>query len=263
MLRYVGRGEREYGRRPVLPQQRKAWEFQFVFRGRCRPTTAERDFPSRRPRLHVMHPASRHGWTDEPDGVAEVLVFHFAGVPAAFAELVPVERGLIVPLTRGEVERFRKRGGAWLPLFARPGAWQDVRSQQLMLELVLFVVDRLGLTAAGEGDDDARRVTRSLAWFRENLTDSASVEGAARAVGCSASHLRRLYRQAGRPPPREALKAIRLETAAECLALGWPQKRVAEYLGFSEPSAFARAFRRHFGTAPGAYLRNAKFAGRP
>ncbi|WP_332835123.1 helix-turn-helix transcriptional regulator [Geminisphaera colitermitum] len=78
---------------------------------------------------------------------------------------------------------------------------------------------------------------------------------AARAVGCSASHLRRLFHKAGHPSPRCVLQRMRLEAAAECLALDWPQKKVAEYLGFSEPSAFARAFTRHFGSPPGVYTR--------
>lgn len=44
-----------------------------------------------------------------------------------------------------------------------------------------------------------------------------------------------------------------MTTAAECLQLGWPQKRISDYLGFSELSAFSRVFQAYFRISPGRF----------
>ncbi|AHF90058.1 AraC family transcriptional regulator [Opitutaceae bacterium TAV5] len=257
MLRYLGYGERRYGERPVLPMQRQVWEFQFILQGTCHPTTLAGGVRTEKPRLYISHPLSRHGWTDAPGTVSSILVLHFPTAPRELADLVSPRMALTVPLLPADVRRFRKLVPALLPLVQKPDALQDLRAQRLLLDLSLFALERAGSSAMPREEDDTRRIARSLAWFREHLTDSPSVEQAAQAVGCSASHLRRLYHRAGHPSPRSVLQRMRLEAAAECLTLDWPQKKVAGYLGFSEPSAFARAFTRHFGTPPGVWRHRA------
>lgn len=262
MLRYLGFGKRHYNERPVLPQQRQAWEFQFVLSGKCHPTTVANGASITEgksdvsPKLYVSHPLSRHGWTDVAGGVSRILVMHFPSVPRELADLISPRMPLTVPLRAKDVARFRKLGPELLPLVQKPDALQDLRAQRLLFDVALFALEGAGLGGVvRSGQDDTQRVTRCLAWFREHLTEAPDMVQAARAVGCSASHLRRLFHKAGHPSPRNVVQRMRLEAAAECLALDWPQKKVAEYLRFSEPSAFARAFTRHFKMSPGAYSR--------
>ncbi|HEY9248255.1 MAG TPA: helix-turn-helix domain-containing protein [Rariglobus sp.] len=77
---------------------------------------------------------------------------------------------------------------------------------------------------------------------------------------CRGAHLRRLFAEEGRPSPQAELVRLRMDVAKRCLLDGWTQKAVAELLGFSEPSAFARAFRDFEGMPAGAWLVHGKDA---
>ncbi|MDY6999731.1 MAG: AraC family transcriptional regulator, partial [Actinomycetota bacterium] len=82
---------------------------------------------------------------------------------------------------------------------------------------------------------------------------AVNVEAAARALNISSQHLRRLLREEG-----SSFRAIRddvlRDQAITTLAGGRETvDALAERLGFSEPSAFRRAFRRWTGNAPSFY----------
>jgi AraC-like DNA-binding protein len=98
-------------------------------------------------------------------------------------------------------------------------------------------------------------VSRALHWFQENLGHSPSVDEAARAVGVSSAHLRRLFAVAGYPAPKAELARLQIKAAKRGLQEGWSQKAIAGFLGFSEPSTFSRAFKDICGQPPGAWLK--------
>lgn len=255
-LRYLSGGTRFYGEHPVLPRARGLWEVEFVFAGRARPWvegTGPEGAPGGGgpgPRLYVAGPASRHGWTDEPGRASEVLVLHFTGVPAELvAALSGAERAAWALDAAGE-RRFRAVGRE----LREAGFWRraeaSVRVTAVLVEITAWVVGRSG---GGVTESTAEaRVERCLHWYRERLTEAPAVAELARVVGCSPAHLRRLFAAAGRAGPREEMARVRMEAAGQCLREGWSQAAVAERLGFSEVSAFARAFRRVTGRPPGA-----------
>jgi AraC-like DNA-binding protein len=95
------------------------------------------------------------------------------------------------------------------------------------------------------------RVRRVLA--RSSLADWPSHDDLARAMSMSPQTLRRRLRERG-TSVAEMKETIRRDMAITSLSAG--DESVAEIsarLGFSEPSAFNRAFRRWTGQAPGAY----------
>lgn len=90
------------------------------------------------------------------------------------------------------------------------------------------------------------RVRRAAA---PSLGDVVSLATIAGRLGTSARTLRRHLEQEGLSL-RSIIDELRRERADELLAAGTPIKEIAFGLGFSEPSAFSRAYKRWTGKAP-------------
>lgn len=89
-----------------------------------------------------------------------------------------------------------------------------------------------------------------------------SLDDIARRVASSRRQLQRAYAEIGDTTFREHLTAVRMERAGELLqAHGLTVREVARRVGYRQPAQFAKAFRRHHGSAPAAF-RDAR-AGRP
>lgn len=84
---------------------------------------------------------------------------------------------------------------------------------------------------------------------RLDATSAVTADAIARVLGVSARTLRRHLDQRG-DTLRRVIRRVRRERADELLARGKPVKEVAFALGFSEPSAFSRAYKRWTGKAP-------------
>lgn len=256
-LAYIARGMRLYGEKPVLGRSRGAWEFQFILEGRARPTGTGAPLPlGFSPRLYVFHPGSTHGWTDDPGGVSKIFVVQFREAPEELGDRATPLAPLCLKIDKSELMRFTEKFETVWQAARGNGLRASLHLNRFLFELSAWVVER------GDGDDarpaPADKVTRALHWMEENLGENPSVADAARAVAVSAAHLRRLFSQSGRPAPHEEFTRLRMEAARRCLLLGWKQAAVAQYLGFSEVSAFARAFRDACGRAPGAWLKTVR-----
>jgi len=253
-LRYLAFGKRRYGPQPVLANTRWRWEFEFIFKGRARPTGVNAPTIKREtPRLYVFHPESPHGWTDEPDGISEIFVVQFQEVPDELKECVKPTKPIIIELNESTHQRFYNQLQELKESTAACNASTSLKLQQLLVDLAVLVVSQSS-TDPGLRTNPADKVNRALLWFEENLGNHPSVEDAARSVNVSSAHLRRLFAEAGRPSPKMELARLQVKAAQRCLLEGWTQKAVADFLGFSETSTFARAFRDACGQPPGAWL---------
>jgi AraC family transcriptional regulator, regulatory protein of adaptative response / methylphosphotriester-DNA alkyltransferase methyltransferase len=86
----------------------------------------------------------------------------------------------------------------------------------------------------------------------------------ARRVASSRRQLQRAYAEIGSTTFREHLTAVRMRHAARMLAAGGATVReVARQVGYRQPAQFAKAFRRHHGTAPSDYRAQARDGRRP
>lgn len=114
------------------------------------------------------------------------------------------------------------------------------------------VVEFQAIPAAPRSDSYTHwKVEAARTVYRERLRQSPTVEEVAREVGVSPSHLRRLFRQARGQSPKRAFLEIRMEMARVRVESGaMTLSGISDYLGFSEPSAFSRAYKRHFGVSP-------------
>jgi AraC-like DNA-binding protein len=99
-------------------------------------------------------------------------------------------------------------------------------------------------------------VLKATAFMRRAYSRPITCEDAARAAGISTAHLHALFKQWLGVSPGHSLSEIRLERAKERLAGSRePIIEIALGVGFSEQSAFTRAFRRRYGESPSAYRR--------
>ncbi len=91
---------------------------------------------------------------------------------------------------------------------------------------------------------------------RRNIGTGLSVEELAFLCHMSVATFRRHFNRAFGMSPRAWLQRERLKLAAQALAArGASPKQIYREAGFATPSAFGRAFRRHFGQTPGEYRR--------
>jgi AraC-like DNA-binding protein len=99
-------------------------------------------------------------------------------------------------------------------------------------------------------------VLKATGFLRRAYPRPITCEDAARAAGISTAHLHALFKQWLGLSPGRYLGEVRLDRAKDRLAGGGePIVEIALGVGFSEQSAFTRAFRRRFGESPAAYRR--------
>ena len=83
--------------------------------------------------------------------------------------------------------------------------------------------------------------------------EPASLAALAKNHGISPSHLQRLFISVYTESPSEMSRRVRLEAAAIRLKRGENAGKIALELGYSQPSAFSRAFKAHHGLSPRAF----------
>lgn len=252
-LRYLSFGTRTYAEKPVIARARGWWEFEFIFNGRARPTGVDSSTPEGdKPRLYIFHPDSPHGWTDDDGGFSEIFVVHFSDVPDELKETIQPTKPIHVELDAANVRRMASRLQEVHNATIADDMLTSLKLHQLLVEMTILALGKKG--DAHPPVEPADKVARAIHWLEENIGEGPSVEDAARAVGISAAHLRRLFSKAGIPSPQAELTRLRLAAAKRCLKEGWKQEKIAAFLGFSEASAFARAFRDASGQTPGGWL---------
>jgi AraC family transcriptional regulator len=119
--------------------------------------------------------------------------------------------------------------------------------------LVLQLIATTGRDAASTARTPWLRSARDL--LHERVPDvPGSLTELAAAVGVHPAHLARCFRREYGQTVGEYARALRLEWAAEQLALDDTSlAEIALHAGFADQSHFTRAFRRHAGVTPGRY----------
>jgi transcriptional regulator GlxA family with amidase domain len=147
-----------------------------------------------------------------------------------------------------------------LPILEHPEEGNSLFVDHIALALQAYLLQAYGTSTIG-----ARAVRRGLAPWRERRAKEAmnaslhkdiSVAELAREVGLSSSQFARAFRQAtGRPPHRWLLER-RVETAQGLLLNpAMSLHDIAIACGFTDQSAYTRAFTRLVGTSPAAWRR--------
>lgn len=251
-------GERRYGDSPFPVLVRNHWEFQAILAGHARTCPNDRGANHQLPRLYVSGPQSAHGWTDEPRGVSKILVMDFSQVPEALQSLVPVHGGIAITLTPDSLRTLTFVSSHLEPHYRRPCPSTEVAVKAalyLLLEIILNTAAFRESHGTHRDIYQREKVRQALHYYDQNIWQDPSVDAVAEAIGLSASQMRRIFRSAHGISPHQALQSRRMELAASLLRCGQSVSSVADALGFSEVSAFSRAYRKWSGQPPGTHCR--------
>jgi AraC-like DNA-binding protein len=98
------------------------------------------------------------------------------------------------------------------------------------------------------------QVRRALDRLEASLNEDISLGDLAREVGLSPFHFARSFKASVGAPPHRHQVTLRLERARTLLeTTALSVREVAEHVGYSDPSYFARGFKKTFGVGPRQY----------
>ncbi len=132
----------------------------------------------------------------------------------------------------------------------------DVLTHALFLQAMVNI-NRMTLasspSAAGMIARYDPRITAVLSYIAENLTEKLSVDVLAARCYFSRYHFMRRFRETTGYTVHTYIRKKRLLHAASLIKKGTSASRAASMSGFNDYSAFLRAFRSEFGTAPSEF----------
>lgn len=265
MLRYLNSGIRHYGENPVFPYARAYPEFQLIASGTARAwyeDPAMESVPDPvAPRLWLHAKNQIHGWRDHKEGRSEICVFQFSTPHPLIGDLLREQPALSLPLTPEEVHEIRNWAESARELSMRDTAENVLTIEKIHLDLSILVLRHLPAKALSQHLARAeQRVEEACALYVGHLRNPLTLDQIASRTGVSAPHLRRLFLRVKGRPPKEVFTEIRMNIARRRLLLG--EETISELsgqLGFSEPSAFSRAYTHTFGHAPRTARRSSGF----
>ncbi len=113
--------------------------------------------------------------------------------------------------------------------------------------------ERMAIREPGSRPID--RFGELVAWVMQNLHQNLTVEVLARRAGMCPTNFTRAFKSVFGNTPGEFVETLRLNEARRRLSSrGKTLRSVAASVGFTDASAFRRAFARRFGAGPGVYL---------
>jgi AraC-like DNA-binding protein len=188
-----------------------------------------------------------------PDDIASTAR-QLAGPTAAQRTGLPAFRDLVID--DAELVRHFARLHATL---TAPASTLDrnVRLLTLLANLLDRHADgpRTGPPPTSIGAAGHRAVRRAREYLHDNLAANVSLAELADLGGVSPFHLTRLFTAGLGVPPHTYQLQLRIARAKRLLLTGMSASDTAHDVGYFDLSHFTRHFRRHVGTAPGAYVR--------
>ena len=203
-------------------------------------------------RAEIVTASKEHPYTAiivniDPAVVAELLIAHppaATGVETTAPALSvhPLSSALIDPMERllGLAKRPQDIP-VLAPMIQREILWHLLNGPQAGL-----------LCQVGLADSRVARIGKSIAWVRDNFTQTLHVPHLATLAGMSAATFHRQFKAATAMTPVQFQKSLRLQEARRMLmSEGVDVAQVGFAIGYESPSQFSREYRRMFGTPPG------------
>lgn len=205
--------------------------------------------------VFILRPAEMHKLVIDPDIPYERMVIHFS--PEVLANLDPSQDLLRAFYDRplGQQNRYSLDSdpdGLLRTAFAafKFDKVPDVR-MNLVARLLLILTALDGLHGSGQLHTPAPGLQSELvAYVNEHLFDNISVQTIADAFYRSKSQVSRLFHQATGSPLWDYVVIKRLMAARAMIQRGEAANTACTACGFTDYSAFYRAYRKHFGASP-------------
>jgi AraC-like DNA-binding protein len=245
MLRYIGRGRRNWKRHPMPTHHRVNWEFLATLDGVGAPITGNESHSMQPPTLWLFAPEVPHGWTsDDPTG-NEVAIFHFTGLNITIEQIARREGWLSTPLTDDDVNILRDMARELWGPYWRPTLIGELNADRALATLSLMIVrNRPECQSPIAPKSAVAAVESAERWILSHMTVGHPMAEAARAIGISPPQLHRFVHQVRGCSPRRLLLRLRFEVARRLMTESdLKLDSVARESGFSNASAFCRAFR--------------------
>jgi len=236
------------------------WEFYYQVEGLSRWRVARRTYEIQAGALFAAPPGVRHEMPEHQRGE-----HHYCFVAVDVARCArrigsDVAEVFLKSSEPRVIESAGEARAAFQTLVREVSIVRPWRAAALRMATDAFVLEVARLLSGGEQRALGRHpaVTRALRLMEQEPERAWRVPVLARLAGCSPAHLTELFRRELGATPHQHLLTLRLERAAELLALGEiPVTHLALTLGFSSGQHFAAAFRRRFGHSPRQHARRA------
>ena len=252
MLIYFGTGERRYGDTPLALQQRRAWEFQVVLKGKIGLLLPGGSQPVKAHHLWIFPPGHCHGWVGEKNRGAQVAVFHFLSAPELLSRLLDPKGFLEIALNPRSLHQIRELAGRVEPYWNQPSP-----GMMICYEHALMALSLIGCESCSAHAGEARqsypqsRVNAAIRWYSERMEENPAFPQVARAVGVSTAHLRRLFHEVLQASPNQIMDQLRFQRAIQLMSdPAMKLEEVGSRCGFGSASTFSRAFKTKFGAPP-------------
>jgi AraC family transcriptional activator of pobA len=194
--------------------------------------------------LALIPPAIIHEFRETWGQRPLTLALHFM-----MPEITPRKTPITVQLRAADLNRLRAHLAALSRIKHPTLPGQQILAASEALAILEIQLRTLGLTA-GTAPAQPHHVTKFLALLKAQSLNSASLSELAAKVGYQPDYLNRKIRQATGLTLRQQRDALRLERARSALSSGLPVHEAAEQAGFTDPSYFARWFKRQTGLSP-------------
>lgn len=202
----------------------------------------------------VFHygPGEVHSIRNDPAHPMEKHFVDFAGTEAArLMRAMPYRNGVVQVTSPGEML------DAFEALLRETGVGHPARAELCAAHVRVIAWKAAALEAPAGGVESPALATyrRCRRHIEAHALELRSLHEIAKAVHVDPAYLCRLFKRFDHRSPYHFLLRVKMNRAAELLAVGSPLvKQVAEAVGFEDPYHFSRAFKAVHGLSPKAFV---------
>jgi AraC-like DNA-binding protein len=248
-LLYLAWGHRQYGQNPIPVSRHPGWHYMLVTRGKPtfvyekgRQVLTAGDFV-------IVDPDFASGWTDRPDGVADLLVWIWRTGPRC-ADCSP-ESGSFRRWTIGTRlwHKLEQYHALCRQEVERPDDLTRLALEQLHLAIDVTIARQV--ERKFQPPEPLVRMELAVRWMAQNLAEPHPVGALCEYLQVSPATLARMFQSQHGESPATYHQRLKMTRAQELLETGrFSVKEIAYALGYKHPNDFSRAFKQFVGKNP-------------